>query len=108
MCEECFGVLSGTASNRALRAHSTVAEALDVFLVDERTDIFLIHQLNLMILVRGAETIEEVNERNASLERCEVGNGSHIHHLLNRTFAEHGETGLAASHDVLVVTEDTQ
>ena len=31
-----------------------------------------------------------------------------VHHFLNGSGAEHGKTGLAASHHVGVVTEDTQ
>ena len=35
-----------------------------------------------------------------------MGYSSHIHNFLYRTFAQHGETCLAARHDVLMVTED--
>ena len=105
VCEEGLGVFSGTTSDRTLWAHSTIAETLDVLFLN---DILLIHQLNLVVLVRGAETIEEVNEWYASLESCQVRNGCEVHHLLYRTRAEHSETGLTASHYVLVVTEDTE
>ena len=108
VCEEGLGVLSSTTGDRTLRRHSTVAETLDVLFLHERTDILLVEQLNLVILVRGAETVEEVNERYAGLERSQVSSGSHIHHLLYRTLAEHSETSLTASHHVLMVTEDTQ
>jgi hypothetical protein len=61
-----------------------------------------------MILVRSTETVEEVYERYTCLKSCEVSNGCKVHNLLNRTFAKHCETCLAASHNVLVVTEDTE
>ena len=108
VCEEGLGVLSGTTGDRTLRRHGTIAEALDVLFFNERTDILLVEQLNLVILVRGAETVEEVNERYAGLECCQVSSSGHIHYLLYRTFAEHSETSLAASHHILVVTEDTK
>ncbi len=82
VCEEGLGVLSSTASDRTLGAHSTVAETLDVLFLHQRTNILLVEQLNLVILVRGAETVEEVNERHAGLERCEVSSSGHIHNLL--------------------------
>ena len=59
MCEEGLGVLSGTTGDRTLWAHSTVAETLDVLFLHQRTNILLVEQLNLVILVRGAETVEE-------------------------------------------------
>ena len=82
VCEECLRILSGTTSDRTLWAHSTIAETLDVLFLNERTNILLIEQLNLVILVRGAETVEEVNERNAGLESCKVSSSGHIHNLL--------------------------
>ena len=106
--EEGLGILSSTAGDGTLGAHGTVAETLDVLLVHQRTDVFLVHQLNLVVLVRGAETVEEIHKRYAGLKGGKVGGGGHIHHLLNRTLAKHGETGLAARHHILMVTENTQ
>ena len=37
-----------------------------------------------------------------------VGHGSQVHNFLNVALSQHGETGLAASHHVAVVTEDIQ
>ena len=51
MCEESLRVLSCTTYNWALWSHCTVAETLNVFLVNQWTDIFLVKALNLMILV---------------------------------------------------------
>ena len=82
MCEECLRVLSGTTCDRTLRRHSTVAEALDVLFLNEGTNILLVEQLNLVILVRSAEAVEEVNEGHASLQRCQVSSSGHIHNLL--------------------------
>ena len=75
---------------------------------NEWTDVFHIHLLNLVVLVRSAETVEEVDEWNASLQCCQVSNSREVHHFLYRTFAKHSETCLTASHHVAVVTEDTE
>ena len=108
MCEEGLGVLGCTAGNRTLRRKSTVAEGLDICGVNKRTDVLLVHNLNLVILVRGAESVEEVHEGHPSLKSSEVRHSCEVHNLLYRTRAEHGKTGLAASHNVHVVTEDTE
>ena len=108
VCEECLRVLSSTACNRALRSEGTVAETLDVFLIYERTDVFHVHLLDLVILVRCAETVEEVDKRNLCLESSEVRNSREVHNFLYRTRAEHSEACLTASHNVLMVTKDTK
>ena len=54
----------------------------------------------------GTETVEEMKERNAGLDRREVGDGSDVLGLLDRTGGEQGEAGLAARHDILVVSEN--
>ena len=82
MCEECLWVLGCTACDRALRSEGTLTEVLDVSLVNERTDVFHVHHLNLVILVRGAETVEEVDERNVCLESRKVRNSCEVHHFL--------------------------
>ena len=108
VCEEGLGVLGRAACDGALGAHGAVAEALYVLLLDERTDVLLIHKLDLMILVRGAEAVEEVDEGHARLQRSEVRHGGEVHDLLHAAFAQHGETGLTAGHHVLVIAKDAQ
>ena len=61
-----------------------------------------------MILMRCTETIEEVDERNGSLQRSKMRNGRKIHDFLHGARTEHGETCLAAGHHILMVTEDTE
>ena len=106
--EECLGVLGSTTGDGTLWRHSTVAEALDVLFLHQRANILLVEHLNLVILMRGAETVEEVYERNAGLERCKVGSSGHVHNFLYTALAKHGESSLAACHHVLVVAKDTQ
>ena len=108
VCEERLGVLGRTTGDGALGREGTVAETLDVLFLDERTDVFLVHEFNLVILVAGAETIEEVHEWNAGFERCEVSHSRDVHDFLHTAFAQHGKTCLTASHHVLMVAEDAE
>ena len=108
VCEEGFGVLGHTTSHGMLRGEGTAAELADLVHGHEGTDVLLVHHLNLLILVRGAETVEEVDEGHAAFERGKMGHCREVHHLLHGAFAEHGKTRLAASHDILVVTKNTE
>ena len=56
----------------------------------------------------GTEAVEEVKERQAGLDGAQMSDGSHVLGFLDATGGEHAETGLAAGHHVLVVTEDGQ
>ena len=58
--------------------------------------------------MRGAEAVEEVDERRLAGERGEVGDGRKVHDLLDGALGEHGETGLAAGHVVGVIAEDVE
>ena len=106
--EERLGVLGRTACDGAFGRHSAVAETLDVLFLHEGTDVLLVHELDLVVLVGGAEAVEEVHEGHAGLQRSEVSHSGEVHHLLHAALAEHGETSLTASHHVLMVTEDTE
>ena len=80
--EEHIWVLGHTTHLRMLRRESTLTESLNSIPVNKRTEILLVNNLNLLILVRCAETIEEVEERNAACESSEVSNCRDIHNFL--------------------------
>ena len=106
--EEHIWVLSHTTHHRTHRRECAIAELLERLHVNEWTQVFHIHYLNLLVLVRSTETVEEVEEWHAALDSSEVSNTSEVHHLLYATLSEHSETCLAARHHVLVVAEDTK
>ncbi len=58
--------------------------------------------------MRGAEAVEEVDERDAALDGGQVRHGGQIHDLLRVGLGEHGEAGLAAGHNVGMVAENVQ
>ena len=108
VCEELVRVLCSTTCNRTLRSQGAVTEVLNELLWSDSLDVLHVHQLYLMILVRGTEAIEEVDEWYLCLESSEMRYSSQVHYLLHRSRSEHSETCLTASHNILMVTKDTQ
>ena len=108
MCEECVGVLCHTACNGTFGGEGTLTECSKCFLVNQRRELLGLEHLNLLDFVRSTESVEEVNERHTALDGCEVCHTCEVHNLLNATFGQHGETGLAGRHDVLMVAEDAE
>ena len=91
-----------------LGIQGTLTESLDSVHVDHFGQILIIPDLDLLQFMAGAETVEEVQERNSALNGSQVGNRREIHHFLHAAFGQHRKTGLAAGHDVRVVAEDVQ
>ena len=54
----------------------------------------------------GAETIEEVQERDAGLDGAQVRHAGQVHDLLHAAAGQHGKAGLTTVHHVGVVAED--
>ena len=70
VCEEGLGVLGCTTCDGTLRSECTVTETLDVVPVNQWKDILIIETLNLVILVRGTETVEEGLYNINNVEKC--------------------------------------
>ena len=64
--------------------------------------------LDLVHFVRDAETVVEVQERHAGLERRRVGDQGQVLGLLDRIRGEHRPAGAAAGHHVAMVAEDRE
>ena len=73
-------VLRGTADMRMVRVHRAGTEPGDRVPIEQ-----LVHvdQFDLLDFVRGTETVEEMAERNAGLDRGKMRDKSEIHDLLN-------------------------
>ena len=91
-----------------IRIQCTVTEFVKSLRIKQRTEVFIIHDLDLLNLMRRAEAVEEVDERNAPLDGNEMCNRREIHDFLNTCFSEHSAACLTASHDVLMVAKDVQ
>ena len=106
--EEDVRVLGAAAQNGVFGVQSSGAELLHRVHVHHFLQVFIVPLLHFLDLVRGAETIEEMQEGNAAFDGGPVGNGAQVHHFLRVGAGQHGKAGLAASHDVLMIAEDRQ
>ncbi len=106
---ECdIGVGRRAAHRRVLGVESALAEILDILLVNHLTNHIHRDFFNLLNLVRGAEAVEEVEERNLRGKRRGMGDHRHVMRFLHAVRSEHRETRLAASHHVSLVAEDAE
>ena len=106
--EEVVRIFGHTTGNRVHRVQCTCAEFSQSFLVDKRSEVFVLQHFNLLDFVRSTETVEEVDKRNTALDSSQVSYTGQVHNFLYRAFGQHGKTGLTGRHYVLVVTENTQ
>ena len=104
--EEYVAVLSGAAENGVSGHIGACAECGNGILVKHFAQLIIIPYFDFLQLVRGAETVEEVEEGNSALDACQMGNGAKIHYFLRAVCAEHGIAGAAAAHNVGVIAED--
>ena len=70
--------------------------------------IFVVPLFDLLDLMGGTETVEEVHEGNAALDGGQVRHGGQVHDFLRVGLGQHGEAGLTGGVDVAVVAEDVQ
>ena len=78
------------------------------FRFDHRSHVVDRQLLDLGNFVRGAEAVEEMQERNARLQGGGVRNQRQVHRFLHRVGREQGKSGGADGHDILVVAENGQ
>ena len=86
--EEHVGVLGGAAQNGVIGRHGPGAMLQHVLVIDHRAHLFLVKDLNLLNLVRGAEAIEKVQERHAGFQGRGLGDESHVSGFLDVVGAE--------------------
>jgi hypothetical protein len=104
--EERVGILRRAAQHRPVRRQAAGADFSDQLVVNQRPHDVFVQQFNLGNLVRRAEAVEEMDERQARAQGGGLGNEREIHRLLHGGRAEHRPAGRAAGHDVAVVAED--
>ncbi len=99
-------VLSADVGDRSIRAESAGAELFNVFRFHQFADLVIRDLVILVNFMRGAESVEELQERNAGLVGGEVGDERKVHLLLHGSRREKSETGIAAGHHVGMIAED--
>ena len=101
-------VLRGAADERPLGGQRAVAVRTDQLLGHERPQVVVGERLDRVELVRGAEAVEEVQERHPRLEGRRLRDQRQVVRLLDRRRGEQRETRLPHGHHVGVVAEDRQ
>ena len=101
-------VLCRAAHHRMIRVERTAAERLNGIPVEDLREVSIVHDLDLLDLMRGAESVKEVDERHTSLDGDEMRYCREIHDLLHARLGEHGDTCLTRCHDILMVAENVQ
>ena len=102
------GVLCGAADERPLRRQRALAVFADEVVGDEGPQVVVLEPLHRRDLVRGAEPVEEVQERHPAAQGGRLRDEREVVRLLDRRRRQQGEAGLTHGHDVGVVTEDGQ
>ena len=100
------GILGADLDGMGLGAHGALAELLDITHVEQFAHGVVVDHLDLLDLVGGPETIEEVEEGHGGIEGGEMADQAEVHGLLDGTGGHQRETGLADAHHVGVVAED--
>ena len=106
--EEDVGILRRAADDWPIRAEGVFAVFENVLVVQQGADGLVANGQNLAHFMRGAEAVEEVNERDAGLQRGDLRHQRQIVNLLDGVRAEHRPARRAAGHHVGVVAKDRQ
>jgi hypothetical protein len=99
-------VLGGTANNRVFRVETVVVASFDPSLVDHAVQGVIRDVSDFANFVRRAETVKEIDERNAGFQGSGVGDSGEVGSFLSGRTAKHGPATGADAHYVGVVTED--
>ncbi len=71
--EEDVAVLGHAAGHGSIGAEGACTELVDSVHVEERSNFVLLDHFNFLDFMRGAESVEEVDERHAALDGGEMG-----------------------------------
>ena len=104
--EEDVRVLGGSSDHRGVRREAAAAEGEDVLVADEGPHVVVLEKGDLVDLVGGPESVEEVEERDPGPERGGVGDQGEVVRFLNGAGGQHRPTRGPGVHDVAVIAED--
>ena len=104
--EEDIRILYGRAEHGMLGIKRVRAEGVERVPVQQALKILIRDLLDLVDLVGRAESVKEMQERNAPLDGRKVSDAREIHHFLDAARAKKRKAGLPAVHDVGMIAED--
>ena len=91
--EKGIGVVRGAAHKRPLRVERAGAMGPHEVIVDHGADLRIVEKEKRVQLVAGAETIEEMQERNARGQRGDLRHQRRVVRLLHRAGRQQREAG---------------
>src|SRR5512145_2049609 len=80
----------------------------DQVIVHEGAELFIRQLEDLIYLMRGTESVEEMEEWNARLERCRLCNRRKVVGFLHGAGGQQCPTRLADRHHILVIAVDRE
>ena len=99
-------VLGRAAHDGMVGRQGAVAVGTNQVIVDHRPHDGFVDGGDLVDLMRGAEAVEEVDERHARLQRGGVGNEGEVHRLLHGIGTQQREAGIAGRHHVAMIAKN--
>ena len=101
-----IGILRRAAQGRPVRRHGPGPKRRDVRLVDDGAQVVVRERGNLGHLVRGAEPVEEMDERHPGAVAGGMGDQREVVRFLSAVAAQQSAPRGPAGHHILVVAED--
>ncbi|OPZ70443.1 MAG: hypothetical protein BWY83_01636 [bacterium ADurb.Bin478] len=106
--EKDVRILGSAAQHRPIRRKAAQTMGHYQLIIDHGAQVGLVQSLDLLHLVRGAEAVKKVNERNPRLQSGGLGDQGKVMGLLHRIGGDQPPTRGAHRHDVAVVAENRQ
>ena len=106
--EENVGILRRALYSGVAGIQRTRTEGTQRLLIDHTSQIVIIPDLDLLLLMRGTEAVKEMQERQTALDSRQMCHGGQIHSLLHAGRTQHGKACLVTGHNVTVIAEDAE
>ena len=106
--EERVRVLRRAADERMLRVQPARAMSAHQIVVDHRANVGVAEQIQRVQLMRGAEAVEEMQERHARFQRRHLRDQRAIVRLLHRRGTQQRKPRGPSGHHVRMIAEDRQ
>ena len=104
--EEYVRVLYGRTLYGMFRVQRVFAEFAQCVFIQQFCDVFVVHNFDFLQFVRSTETVEEMHERYAAFDGCQMCYAAQVHNFLYGSGGKHCHTNLTTSHNVGMVAED--
>ena len=101
-------IFRGAADDRMIRGERMRPEFRQRFLINERRQVLVIDDMDLLDFMACAESVEEIDERNPAFDGSQMRYRREIHHFLHIGFRQHGAAGRSGRHNILVIAENRE